>query len=95
MKKILTLFIIFLCYNAFTYGFPYANSWSSEIEWRMGNIRACIMEYEEAARSRFLKELPPSLNQYDAKLELFHVLMHKICQDFLYAQADMQACVSE
>jgi tetratricopeptide (TPR) repeat protein len=67
MKKTLSLFIILLCYNAFTYGFPYANSWSSEIEWRMGNIRASIMEYEEAARSRFLKELPPYREKWEAK----------------------------
>jgi tetratricopeptide (TPR) repeat protein len=67
MKKILSLFIIFLCYNAFTYGFPYANSWSSEIEWRMGNIRASIKDYEEAARSRFLKELPPYREKWEAK----------------------------
>lgn len=59
MKRTLLLFLVLFYCKTFTYGCPYASSWSPEIECKMEMIKASIMEYEEAARSRLLLRLPP------------------------------------
>ncbi len=62
MKKILLLFIILFYYETFTYGsyFPYGKTCSSENMQRMDKINVFISECREAARKRFLIDLPRS-----------------------------------
>lgn len=75
MKKALILFLILFYCKTFTYGCPYAGSISSEIMWKMEYIRARIMEYEEAGRSRFLKHLPPYRDKWEWK---YHERIDKV-----------------